>query len=110
MYLADQNADYRQAWGEWVAAKLAGVRGSIDGLVIEVHAGTAYVDAIEEPLRRRGAVLFTPLTGLRRGEQLGWYDRPAGETRWLQSQNPSAVQLRVQRAKPKLATPSSAVT
>jgi hypothetical protein len=27
--------------GEWVAAKLASVRGSIDGLVIEGHAGTA---------------------------------------------------------------------
>jgi hypothetical protein len=56
VYLADQTADYRQAWGEWVAAKLTRVRGSIDGLVIEVHAGTAYVDAIEEPLRRRGGV------------------------------------------------------
>jgi Family of unknown function (DUF6884) len=46
VYLADQTADHRQAWGEWVAAKLTWVRGSIDGLVIEVHAGTAYVDTI----------------------------------------------------------------
>jgi uncharacterized HhH-GPD family protein len=79
VYLADQTADYRQAWGEWVAAKLVRVRGSIDGLVIEVHAGAAYVDAIDEPLRRHGAVVLTPLAGLRRGEQLSWYDRSGGE-------------------------------
>lgn len=54
VYLADQTADYRQAWGEWVAAKLTRMRGSIDNLVIEVHAGTAYVDAIEEPLCAAG--------------------------------------------------------
>ena len=89
VYLADQTADYRQAWGEWVAAKLARVRGSIDGLVIEVHAGTAYVDAIEEPLRRRGAVLLTPLAGLRRGEQLAWYDGPGEETRSQEQVVPS---------------------
>ena len=81
VYLADQTADYRQAWGEWVAAKLTRVRGSIDGLVIEVHAGMAYVDAIQEPLHRRGAVLLTPLAGLRRGEQLSWYDGSGEETR-----------------------------
>ncbi|MGH3302352.1 MAG: DUF6884 domain-containing protein [Streptosporangiaceae bacterium] len=80
VYLADQSSDYRQAWGEWVAAKLTRVRGPIDGLVIEIHAGMAYVDAIEEPLRRRGAVLLTPLAGLRRGEQLAWYDGRGEET------------------------------
>jgi hypothetical protein len=89
VYLADQTADYRQAWGEWVAAKLTRVRGSIDGLVIEVRAGTAYVDAIEEPLRRRGAVLLTPLAGLRRGEQLAWYDGPGEETRSQEQVVPS---------------------
>jgi hypothetical protein len=81
VHLADQSADYRLAWGEWVAAKLARVRGPVDGVVIEVHAGQAYVDAIEEPLRRRGAVLLTPLTGLRSGEQLAWYDGLGGEPR-----------------------------
>ena len=78
-YLADQGADYRQAWGEWVGAKLAKVRESIAGLVIEVHADAAYVEAIREALSRRGAVLLTPLAGLRRGEQLAWYDRLADE-------------------------------
>jgi hypothetical protein len=81
VYLADQSADYRQAWGEWVAAKLTRVCGSIDSLVIEVHADSAYVDAIEEPLRRRGAVLLAPLAGLRRGEQLAWYDGRGEESR-----------------------------
>jgi len=80
VYLADQSADYRQAWGGWVVAKLTQVRESIDGLVIEVHAGAAYVDAIDEPLRRHGAVLRTPLAGLGMGEQLSWYDRPGEET------------------------------
>jgi uncharacterized HhH-GPD family protein len=88
VYLADQTADYRQAWGEWVAAKLTRVRGSIDGLVIEVHADAAYVDAMEEPLRRHGAVLLTPLAGLRRGEQLSWYD---GETRPQEQAVPSVL-------------------
>ena len=80
VYLPDQAADYRQAWGEWVVAKLTKVLGPIDGLVIEVQAGAAYVDAIDEPLRRHGAVLLTPLAGLGMGEQLSWYDRPGGET------------------------------
>jgi uncharacterized HhH-GPD family protein len=80
VYLAGQTADYRQAWGEWVAAKLTQVRGSVDGLVIEVHAGAAYVDAIDAPLRRRGAVLLTPLAGLGMGEQLSWYDRSGEAT------------------------------
>ena len=91
VYLAGQSADYRQAWGEWVAAKLTRMRGPINNLVIEVHAGTAYVDAIEEPLRRRGAVLLTPLAGLRRGEQLAWYDRPGEETRSQKQVAPSVT-------------------
>jgi uncharacterized HhH-GPD family protein len=80
VYLAGQAADYRQAWGEWVAAKLIRLHGPVDGLVIEVHAGAAYVDAVDEPLRRRGAVLLTPLAGLGVGEQLSWYDRSGEET------------------------------
>lgn len=85
VYLADQTPDYRKVWGEWVAAKLTRVRGSIDGLVVEVHAGAAYLDAIEEPLRRQGAVLLSPLAELRMGEQLSWYDGLGDET-WSQEQ------------------------
>jgi uncharacterized HhH-GPD family protein len=89
VYLADQTADYRNAWGEWVVAKLTRVLGSIDGLVVEVHAGTAYAGAIQEPLRRHGAVLLTPLAGLRRGEQLSWYDGVGEETRSREQAVPS---------------------
>jgi uncharacterized HhH-GPD family protein len=89
VYLPDQTADYRKVWGEWVTAKLTRVRGSIDGLVVEVHAGAAYLDAIKEPLRRQGAVLLTPLAELRMGEQLSWYDGLGDETR---SQEQTALQ------------------
>jgi uncharacterized HhH-GPD family protein len=90
VYLADQSADYRRAWGEWVAAKLARVHGLTDGLAIEVHAGAAYVEAIDEPLRRHGAVLLTPLAGLRRGEQLSWYDGSGEEIRSQEQALPSS--------------------
>jgi hypothetical protein len=66
--LADATADYRQAWGEWLAAKLLRAMGSFKGRGIEVHAGAAYADAIEDPLRRRGAVVLNALAGLRQGE------------------------------------------
>jgi uncharacterized HhH-GPD family protein len=78
VYLADQSDDYRRAWGEWVAARLEREVGSLLDLTIEVHAGAAYVDAIHQPLTRRGARLFHPVAGLRRGEQLAWYDAHRG--------------------------------
>jgi uncharacterized HhH-GPD family protein len=88
VYLADEADDYRRAWGEWVAAKLARLLGSTEGRLIEVHAGAAYVNAIEEPLRRRGAVVINPVAGLRRGEQLAWYDRPADEPPPVETMQP----------------------
>ena len=77
VYLADESDDYRRAWGEWVAARLTRLFGSLHGHRIEVHASAAYVEAIESPLRRSGAVVISPLAGLRQGEQLSWYDQPA---------------------------------
>jgi len=77
VYLADQSEDYRRAWGEWVAACLTREMGQLRGRVVEIHAGSAYVDAIEGPLRRRGAVVVHPVASLRHGEQLAWYvDQP----------------------------------
>jgi uncharacterized HhH-GPD family protein len=89
VYLANETDDYRRAWGEWVAAKLARVLGSTSGRIIEVHAGAAYVDAIEEPLRRRDMLVVNPLAGLRRGEQLAWYDRRSDQS--TQSETVRAV-------------------
>jgi len=72
-YLADQDEDYRRAWGEWVAAKLRRQLGDLRGRVIEIHASSTYAHAVEDPLRRRGAVVVHPMAGLRQGEQLAWY-------------------------------------
>lgn len=85
VYLADQDEDYRRAWGEWVAAKLRRQLGDLRGRVIEIHASSTYADAVEEPLRRRGAVVVHPMARLRQGEQLAWYnelpsDRPLRES------------------------------
>lgn len=73
--LADQSPEYRSAWGQWVVARLRLVVGELAGSVVELHAGDAYVRALHDPLRNAGAVLRTPVDGMRLGEQLEWYDR-----------------------------------
>jgi uncharacterized HhH-GPD family protein len=79
VYLAHEASEYRTAWGEWVAAKLQRRLGDLHGRRVEVHAGAAYVEAIQEPLRRRGAQVLNPLAGLRQGEQLAWYTHEPGD-------------------------------
>lgn len=71
VYLADQPAPYRTAWGEWVVAQL-GVRQALAGTIVEIHAGEAYVAPLRQPLRRSGASVEEPLSGLRQGERLAW--------------------------------------
>jgi hypothetical protein len=71
--LADQTAEYRAAWGAWVVAKLEDALGPLANRNVEVHAGSAYVDSLQEPLRRRRCGLNVPLRHLRQGEQLAWY-------------------------------------
>jgi hypothetical protein len=72
-----QPINYRRAWGEKVVDQLEVELGSMSGQIVEVHAGAPYFDALRVPLGRRRAVLSTPLSGLRQGEQLAWYlDRP----------------------------------
>jgi hypothetical protein len=82
-YLPDTPPTYRAAWGAWVVERLALEAGDLRGKLIEVHAADAYVRAVEQGLRARGAVLALPLSGLSLGERLAWYDRrssppPAG--------------------------------
>ena len=72
VYLEDQPAAYREAWGGWVVAQLA-QRMDLTGAVVEVHAGRTYCEPLEAPLRAAGAVLHEPLSGLRQGERLAWY-------------------------------------
>jgi hypothetical protein len=71
--LADQTTEYRSAWGAWVVAKLEDALGTLGGCSLEIHAGSAYVDALQDPLRRRGCDFNAPLRHLRQGEQLAWY-------------------------------------
>jgi hypothetical protein len=72
VYLADQSARYRTAWGSWVVAQL-GERHDLARAVVEVHAGQAYTQPLREPLAAAGATLVEPLAGLRQGERLAWY-------------------------------------
>jgi hypothetical protein len=72
-YLPDTPVTFRSAWGIWVAARLQLVAGPLDGRVIEVHAGSAYIEAIRQHLEAQGATLVDPLHGLSMGNRLAWY-------------------------------------
>lgn len=75
--LADQPEDYRQAWAQWVVAKLRQTEGGLRGLHVEIHAGQAYTAPLLPLLRAAGAHVVHPLSGLGLGEQLSWYDSPS---------------------------------
>ena len=45
-YLADTTASYRLAWGGWVAARLDLLAGPLSDKVVEIHAGSTYLDVI----------------------------------------------------------------
>ncbi|MBF4161595.1 DUF6884 domain-containing protein [Nocardioides acrostichi] len=72
-YLPDTTHEYRRGWGEKAAAQLQEAIGSLDGLVVDVHAGSTYVASAEGPLRRRGAEVLDQLAGLSFGRRLSWY-------------------------------------
>jgi hypothetical protein len=63
----------RRQKGAEAAAQLQSRFGPLDGKVFEIHAGDAYVSALREPLRARGAKLVNRLEGLGIGFQLQWY-------------------------------------
>ena len=79
-YLSDVSPDYRAAWGSWVAAKLELLAGPIASKIIEIHAGSTYLDAVRPHLEALGASVADPLHGLRMGERLAWYNAPAPAT------------------------------
>ncbi|MEP9362191.1 DUF6884 domain-containing protein [Nocardioides sp. CN2-186] len=72
-YLPDTSRDYRLAWGEKVAEQLESAGGPLSGLVLDVHAGAAYVESVERALDRRGAQVIDQLKGLSFGRRLSWY-------------------------------------
>lgn len=69
--------DYRRAWGLRVADQLEEALGPLPGLVLDVHAGAAYVRAADAALGPRGAVVLDQLQGLPIGRRLAWYLRQA---------------------------------
>jgi hypothetical protein len=75
--LGATSRQYRREWGGGVVAALRQALGSIDGLNIEVHAGSAYVDSIRDELREGGAKVVEPLAGLSLGPRLAWYGHRA---------------------------------
>ncbi|MGQ5263635.1 DUF6884 domain-containing protein [Micromonospora sp. ZYX-F-536] len=73
-YLPDTSDSYRAAWGLWAVERLDLLAGPLRGLVVEVHAGAAYVGAIASHLRAKGAHVLDPLRGMAIGARLHWYD------------------------------------
>jgi hypothetical protein len=72
-YLAATTASYRSAWGGWVAARLDILAGPLGDKVVEIHAGSTYLDAVRPHLERLGARVVDPLHGLSMGQRLAWY-------------------------------------
>jgi hypothetical protein len=72
-YLPNTSRDYRRAWGEQVAEQLELAVGSLAGLVVDVHAGAAYIDALRDALSSSGARVSDQLKGLSFGRRLSWY-------------------------------------
>jgi len=54
----------RREWGQQIVNQLADAIGPIEGRTIEVHASSAYTDAIRDGLRAAGAEVVEPLEGL----------------------------------------------
>lgn len=79
MALKDQSTAYRRDWGERAGADLLRVTGIGAGSIVEVHAGSAYVDAIAPPLTAAGIDVLWPLRGLTFGQQLAWYATPSAQ-------------------------------
>lgn len=75
--LGDTPQSFRSSWGTRVAESLRAAHGSLDNVVVEIHAGSTYTNAVRKPLHSLGARVEEPMRGLRQGEQSAWY-RPLG--------------------------------
>ncbi len=71
--LSTTSRDYRHQWGRRVVRQLDDAIGPIEGRTIELHAGSAYTDAVRDVLRASGAEVVEPLAGLAFGPRLKWY-------------------------------------
>ncbi|MBO1031387.1 hypothetical protein IPV09_08560 [Tessaracoccus sp. SD287] len=70
--LVDASRAYRDAWGQWVLARLTRIVGDLNGISVLLLAPSAYADPIGHRLRAAGASVVAPLIGLRQGEQIAW--------------------------------------
>lgn len=96
-YLPDTPADFRSAWGSWVAARLQLLAGPLSGRVIEAHAGSAYIEALRPQLEPLGATLTDPLHGLSMGARLAWYGQEGGPAEQDPEINDSKIVARLLR-------------
>lgn len=78
-YLPETPASYRTAWAAWVAARLELLAGPLQGKIVEIHAGSAYLSVIRPELEKRGTHVVDPLHGLQMGSRLAWYGNTATE-------------------------------
>jgi hypothetical protein len=72
-YLPEMSREYRREWGQKVAKQLEAAIGSIDGVVIDIHAGAAYVDSVRTAVEPQGARVVAQLEGLSIGHRKSWY-------------------------------------
>ena len=73
--ISDYSPDERRQLSREFVDTLAQRMRNLRGKVIEIHAGKQYIDnGLEEGLVEAGAIVRKPLTGLRDGEQLQWYN------------------------------------
>ncbi|GAA3633396.1 DUF6884 domain-containing protein [Microlunatus ginsengisoli] len=79
-YLPDTTREYRRSWGQTVATQLGEAVGPINGLVVDIHAGAAYVESAEAALAPLGAVVVDQLKGLSFGRRLSWYLRRGADS------------------------------
>ncbi|KIH96989.1 hypothetical protein LP52_22215 [Streptomonospora alba] len=75
LHLSKAPRSYREGWGTMVTERLTDVAGPLAGKVVEVHAASAYADAIRDRLVDERADVREPLRGLPLGKRLAWYNR-----------------------------------
>lgn len=100
-YLPDTPASYRAAWGMWVAARLDLLAGPLADKIIEIHAGSTYLNAARPELEKLGARVVDPLRGLQMGPRLAWYGDIDSELfapdsdvqRWVRALSDAAASL-----------------
>jgi hypothetical protein len=72
--LTDLPRTARRSWSALIIRALEEALGEVSGVVMELHAGSAYLDyGLVAGLRERGAVLERPVQGLSFGKQLAFY-------------------------------------